>query len=152
MKIRKIIYDDRARQIIDFDGMQYKDCCGTDCDFMFELDGEMFIFGEFKYNGKEMDEGQRLFFEHVADALTEAGKDALVVILDHYVQNPIDHVDASKGVVREWYSNGSWYGKGEFYSDPGTGLCFREFVDCYLRRVAKENPRVRGKIKWLTCT
>jgi hypothetical protein len=105
-----IHFRDRARQINNFSKLRY--CRGitpTDIDGAFEFDGKMFIFFELKYREKDIDTGQRLFFERICNALNRSGRHCLCIHARHEIGDFTKDVNADKCTVVKYYAqSGRW--------------------------------------------
>lgn len=103
----QIIDKKRKRQIIDFSQIRYKNITPTDIDWpeiegAFEVKGNVFLFIDMKYKFKDLEFGQRLFFERLAECLT---KPAIIVIARHNIENTEDIVPAHECPVIEYLCN-----------------------------------------------
>ena len=98
----------RALQVNDFSNLRFENgITPTDLDGAVEWGNELFIFFELKHEGKELDYGQRLFFERMTDTLAQAGKVTSTMIADHYTA-PHEDIDAAAAIVREYRGKGEW--------------------------------------------
>ena len=105
----KIQYRERARQIIDFSGLRYKNITPTDIDGLNEYHNKGFVFYEYKLGNAEMPFGQRTALERLVDAVNAGGKEAVVFLCSHNVANPQEDVDAAEAKVVETYYRGRWH-------------------------------------------
>jgi hypothetical protein len=131
-----IKFRDRARQINNFSNMRY--CRGitpTDIDGAFEFDGEMFIFFELKYKEKDIDTGQRLFFERLCNAIQQAGKHCLCIHGKHNIYDFNKDVEADSCVVVKYYAD------SKTWIEPQTMVTIQELVNLYIHRY--------GKLEWI---
>lgn len=99
---------ERAKQLIDFSGLNI---LGTpiypsDFDFVLELWDVGYMFGEFKYNGKIVETGQKLYLTRIVKATEKANKFTVSFIADHYVSNPKEMIPAAECIVREYLFTG----------------------------------------------
>lgn len=99
----------RAKQLIDFGGLQFEQITPTDIDGLIEFRNIAYIIYEFKYADAEMPFGQRLAIERMVDAFQCAGKKAVAFLCKHYVQNPDEDVIAKDAIVEAVYMNHTWY-------------------------------------------
>ena len=124
----KIQNRDRARQIIDFSGLRYNNITPTDMDGAIEYHDKCFVFYEFKLREAEMPKGQKLAFERLADACQFAGKQSVVFLCKHNVDNPDADIDAASAKVAETYYCHQWH------KEDGTKTV-KERSDDFLRMV-----------------
>lgn len=109
----KIQYRERARQIIDFSGLQYDKITPTDIDGLIEYKGKAYVFVEMKYSKAPIPYGQRLALERLVQDLTKSGKLATVFLCEHYVSDCEQDIDAKKTIVRSCYFNNKWRTDGK---------------------------------------
>ena len=102
-------YIDRAKQVISYSGMTFGRISPTDIDAMIEYRGKAFVFFEVKHENAAVPQGQLLALTRMADALTEAGKQAIVIVCEHHVQDTSKPVLLKYANVRQYYYNGRWY-------------------------------------------
>ena len=119
---------ERARQLIDFDGMNYGKILPTDIDGLIEYHGIAVIFYEFKYGNTDMPYGQRLAIERIVDAIAASGKHAVVFLCKHLVADPNEDVQAKDAIVTQTYYDGGWYDCHDTVKNKTT-----KFLD-YIRR------------------
>lgn len=93
----------KARQLIEFTGLQYGKCTPTDIDGLIEKDNEVFIFFEIKYKDAELPNGQAIAFKHIIDNLDELGKKAVLFIGRHNVDDIDKSIVAGETEVSEVY-------------------------------------------------
>lgn len=104
----KFQYEERARQLIEFDGIQYRDCTPTDVDLFLEKNNKAFIFSEIKYKDSLIPRGQMTAYARLVDSLTHDGKDAVLFIGQHEVNDPNKNIVAAETIVTEIYFRGKW--------------------------------------------
>ena len=63
---------------------------------------------EFKRRNAFMPTGQKILLESLANAIQKAGGYSLVAVVRHSVDNPKIDVDGGKGIVTEYFYDGSW--------------------------------------------
>lgn len=103
----------RARQLIDFSGLKFGNIYPTDIDGLIEYKNKAIALFELKHGDTEMPEGQRLALRRMIDDSRAAGKQAVLFVCEHYVDDYREDVDASQAIVRKFYYNGEWYdGRG----------------------------------------
>lgn len=93
-----------------FDGIGKGQLYPTDIDGVLEFHGRQFIFIEFKYKDAPMAKGQRLAYEHIADAIRAGGQSAIVILASHRSTN--GNIQAAEATVKAVYYNGKWYRRG----------------------------------------
>ena len=111
----KIMYEDRARQLINFSGININtitptdiDGLLTDFDGMIEYHNKFYIWLEIKLKGTELHKGQMLALERLCDDLQRSGKQTLVIVSDHEEYDVLKQIDAANTVVRQYRSNYKW--------------------------------------------
>lgn len=102
-------YRARAKQLIDFSGLQYGKLMPTDIDGVFEYDDKAVILMEYKYDNAEMSIGQKIAFIRICDDIQKSGKHSTLLFCRHYVENADDDIDAAKATVSDLYYAGKWY-------------------------------------------
>ncbi len=102
----------RARQLIDFDGLQYENKQATDIDAVQEYEGIAYVLMEFKYKDAEVEHGQMRTLVTMCDDWVTAKKHVLFLIARHQVNDPEQPVIAAGCIVdryrldREWFEDG----------------------------------------------
>lgn len=121
--------ENRARQLIRFEGIRYGKITPTDIDALIEYHNQAYIFIEVKHLYKQLDLGQRLALQRMVDDATKAGKIATAFVLEHDITNPVEDVYLSKCKIRTHYFQGRWHdhNKGKFPKEVFDK--FIEFVD-----------------------
>ena len=104
---------ERAKQIIDFTGLQWDTITPTDIDGLIEYKNKAMVFIEFKYNDAQMPKGQELALQWLADDSQKVGKEATVLECIHFVGDCNDDVIAADAIVRRIYYKGKWYDDGK---------------------------------------
>ena len=100
---------ERSRQIIDFSSIRYDNITPTDSDGEIEYHDKAWVFIEIKYRDTGLPYGQRLAFERKVNDLCKANKQVICIVAEHYVDNPLEDIDAQKCIVREIYYNNKWH-------------------------------------------
>lgn len=109
----KIQYRKRAKQIIDFSGLKYRDnITPTDIDGCIEYKKKAYVFYEFKLANQEMPKGQRIALVEMVDDLQKAGKQTVLFLCSHNVTDPQKDIIAAETKVMKTYFNGEWKDKG----------------------------------------
>ena len=106
-------HKDRARQIIAFSGIKYGNITPTDIDGFFEKEDKVFVFFELKHGDAKVPAGQKLALTRLVDALTKAGKKAVLFVASHNTADPYDDVIAKDAIVTAVYFNGMWHSGGD---------------------------------------
>lgn len=103
-----------AGQPIDFSGLRetYTRRLGTDVDFFAEYDNRVFIFGELKFRGAALPDGQAAALMRLVHALNRAGKVAVLLHLAHWTPAPHPVDAASAQVLAAFF-------RGQGQSAPG---------------------------------
>ena len=104
-----IQHNERARQIVAFDGLKYGNITPTDIDGFIEKSNEAFIFFELKYKDAELPAGQKTALIRLVDNLQAAGKKSVLFVGRHEVGNPDVKVIAGNTLVTDFYFNGCWH-------------------------------------------
>lgn len=102
----KILYGDRFKQPLIFEGMQIGKLYPTDIDAAFEYHNRLFVFFEVKMYGKEVPYGQRVALCRLCNALAETDKDAFWLLCYHDIADTSQAVDLSKTRVARIYYQG----------------------------------------------
>ena len=107
----EIKHPSRAKQLIDFSGLQYTSphngstITPTDIDGCIEWNDECFIFFEIKLKGKDVPYGQLLALQRLIDAIS---KPAILLIATHETENCNEVIDAATCIVSRFYRDGKW--------------------------------------------
>ena len=118
----------RAKQLIDFTGLKFGNIYPTDIDGVIEYKNKAIALFELKHGDAELPEGQRLALRRMIDDSRAAGKEAVLFICEHYVDDCNKDIDASETIVRKFYYNGEWY-DGQGYSLKKKLNSFIKYVD-----------------------
>lgn len=70
-------------QIMDYSNLRMGKKCPTDLDAFMEIRDKHFIFVECKYGTATLQGGQLYAFEHLTDALQDAGKNSVFILVSH---------------------------------------------------------------------
>lgn len=122
------IYDpQKAKQLIDFEGLQVDGYIyPTDIDGIIEYKDSEYIIFEVKYGDSELPFGQRLALQRMVDDFTKIGKQAVVFVCEHHVDDVNESVIVSQCKVREIY-----YGGKKGWRCPNVELTVRDAVDMF---------------------
>lgn len=104
-----IDFADRFKQPILFEGLTIGKMYPTDIDAMTEYHNRLFIFMEVKYENTALGYGQQTALERLADAIQSTGKDALVLVCRHTVEDRTKPVMLRDTLVTSAYFKGAWY-------------------------------------------
>ncbi len=118
---------ERARQIIDFNGIRYNNITPTDIDGFFEYKNKAFVFFEYKLRDADVPRGQELALMRVVDGLSAAGKNAVLFLCRHSEDNPHKDIRAAEALVEKIYWCGKWH--------TGTNKTVKAQTDRFLRWV-----------------
>ena len=120
----------RAKQLIDFGDLRIGNMYPTDIDGCVEYRNKALALFEMKHGDAELPDGQRLALTRMIDDSKTAGKEAVLFVCEHYIDDPKDDVNAADAVVRKFYYNGEWY--------DGRGVTLKEKLNSFIRFVDKE--------------
>ena len=99
---------DRAKQLIDFRGLQFGKCSPTDIDMSMDWQGKTFVFVEIKGSGKPITLGQKFHLEGLCNGLTRGGRTAWGIVAHHSITATCDDVVAHECIVDRVYDGNSW--------------------------------------------
>ena len=99
---------ERAKQLVDFSGLNIEGTSiyPSDLDFILELWNVGYMFGEFKYKGKEVERGQDLYLTRIVRATEKANKFTISFVADHYISDTHEMIPAAECVVRKYMFTG----------------------------------------------
>lgn len=97
----------RARQLRDFTGLKFGMITPTDIDGFVEFRDKLFVWIEAKLAGTELPQGQRKALERQCDAVSETGRTAVVLVVDHDTR-PEEDIDFASCPVREYRLKNRW--------------------------------------------
>lgn len=117
----------RAKQLIDFSNLKFGNIYPTDIDGLVEYKNKAIALFELKHGDTEMPEGQRLALRRMIDDSRAAGKQAVLFVCEHHVDDCNVDVDASQAIVRKFYYNGEWY--------EGHGATLKEKLSSFIKYV-----------------
>jgi hypothetical protein len=120
----------RAKQLIDFDGLSIRNIVPTDIDAVIEYRDLAYVWIEVKYMGKDVPFGQRLCITRFIKDAAKVGKLAIGIIAEHSVHDAKVTVMLSDCNVREvfWGSEQRWRPP----NSPGT---VKQLVDSFIGMV-----------------
>lgn len=109
-----IQYPELKRILTNFSKLRYGYITPTDIDAFIEMHDELYIFYEFKYSKTEIDEnimpnGQKKALMRLADALQSAGKESVVILCRHEVENTDEQIQCGDCSVDRFYYKGTWF-------------------------------------------
>ena len=78
-----IKYPKRAKQVIDFEGIENGKIHPSDIDAVLEFDSKYLLLFELKKVGAKVPRGQRIMLERIIDAWEDTGKIGSVVYCEH---------------------------------------------------------------------
>ena len=82
-----IKHPNRAKQLIDFTGVQSGNIYPSDIDAVLEFDSKYLLLFELKKVGVQVPLGQRMMLERIIDAWEDSGKIGSVVYCEHDTQS-----------------------------------------------------------------
>ena len=98
------LYRERAKQLIDFSSLSWGKVHPSDIDAVLEFGGKKLVLIELKTKGREVDKGQQLLLERLADNWkTAKGNEALVIYAEHEQYDTDEDVDLGKAQVKSVY-------------------------------------------------
>src|SRR5262245_47389449 len=97
----------RARQVIDFVGLDFGTVSPTDIDCFIDFNNRDFVFIEAKYGDAPLKDGQRLALERLCKASRLAGRRAIAMIARHNVPAHLP-VRLAEVPVFEYCLRGEW--------------------------------------------
>lgn len=100
---------DLALQRLDFTGLQNGAIHPSDIDGVIELNNDILVLLEIKRYGYEIQTGQKLVLQRIADRW---GERAVVIFATHISDNPMVPIPAEICTVEAVYHNGKWNKKG----------------------------------------
>ena len=121
----KIQYHKRAKQILDYSNLKYRNITPSDIDGFFEYANKTFVFYEYKLNDAPIAKGQELAFTRVVDGLTDGGRNAIFFVCRHNEINPEKDINAANAIVDKFYWNNKWYN--------GNGDTVKKFTDRFMK-------------------
>jgi hypothetical protein len=123
-------YTDRARQLVSFcDIVLPNGITPTDSDGEIEYRNKAWIFFELKHRDKELPYGQKLAFERKCDDIRQCGKEVILFVAEHYVDDVMTNVNAATCKVRDIYYRGGWA--------KGDGSDLKTYIDRFIGYIDK---------------
>ena len=104
-----IDHADRFKQPLLFEGLTIGKMYPTDIDAMTEYHDRLFIFMEVKYEDTPISYGQITALERTANALQETGRDAIVFICRHSIEDKTKPIMLKDTITTKAYFKGHWY-------------------------------------------
>lgn len=120
----------RASQLIDYTNLQKGNMHPTDIDGVIEYKNKCYVFLEYKHGNAPFPLGQELAYCRMANDV--APKPALVIVAEHYVDNPNEVVDGGNAIVRQCY-----YNKAHKWITPNQNMTVKELVEKFIGQVTK---------------
>jgi hypothetical protein len=103
-----IQYPARKQQINDFSKLLVGKITPTDIDGLIEYKNKAYIFLEVKYKNVKLPDGQKLALERLCDDLFKVQKLAVLLVVEHNVDDTKESVNVGECFVRECYFNKKW--------------------------------------------
>jgi len=118
----------RARQIIDFRGLEYGTIKPTDIDALIEYHNQAYIFIETKLGDTKLPDGQRIALERLTRDLSRQGKPTIAIIAEHHTENPDKEIILAETRARSYRrNNNQWH---------SCTLTIKQLVDTFLEQAA----------------
>ena len=130
----------RAKQLIRFDGMVFdRNKSFTDTDAIMDYRGIAWLMFEVKTGDAKLTTGQRILAEHFVEMARDAGRYAVVAVVEHHVDDCSQPVYLADCDVRELYdSRGMEWRRPK---EPMKAKLFASRFVWYVRRMRRnENP------------
>ena len=107
MTENKIHTPERIKQIVSFEGLDFKGSHPTDIDGLLEFNGKLFIFFEIKLKGTDLPKGQRIAYENIAIMLSQIAN-CVVIVSEHSCYDTKETIIAANTIVKEYWHQGGW--------------------------------------------
>ena len=117
----------RASQVLDYAGMLEAPLSPTDIDGLIEWHNRAYIIIEVKHGHAQMRKGQRLALERMVKDFNKAGKSAVAIVVEHYVDDTQKSVFVASKIVREVY-----FDVERQWRSPHGKVTARDFVQGYI--------------------
>ena len=127
-------YPNRAKQVVEFDGLKFGTRTPTDIDGLLEIGDNAYALFELKLRGVALPKGQELALKRIINALMDAGKQAALFIAVHDETDPERPIRAADAEVRQVY-----YGR-KAYRGNGT---LKGMLDRFIEYAGIHNPVVQ---------
>lgn len=129
----------RAKQLTRFDGMVFEGNKGfTDIDSVMDYKGVAWLTFEVKTGNARLTTGQRILSEHFVKMARDAGRYAVVAVVEHHVEDCSKPVYLARCDVRELYDT-----IGMAWRPPKEPMSAWEFARrfvAYARRLGRKRP------------
>ena len=102
----KIRHREYSTQVNDFSGLLFGKITPTDIDLFVEFGDKLYIFGEVKYQGADMPQGQALALARLCDICHNSGRTSALLIISH---NSGGDVDVSSAIVTKYRFQKEWH-------------------------------------------
>ena len=133
--------EDRARQLIRFDNMVFdRNKSFTDADAIMDYKGIAWLMFEVKTRDAKLTDGQRILSENFVRMARDAGRYAVVAVVEHQVDDCSQPVYLAECDVREIYDTNDMQWRPPRSPMKAEVLASR-FVWYVRRLVRKQNPR-----------
>lgn len=104
----EVLYTDRFKQPLLFEGMAFNKIYPTDIDAITEYHNRLFIIMEVKGDSVPISYGQITALTRMIDALEETHKDAFLFICRHQVNDPSEPIYLKDTIVTDFYYKKEW--------------------------------------------
>lgn len=136
-----IKYPKRAKQIIDYIGLEYGNIHPTDIDAVLEFDDLYLFLFEIKLEGTEFNKGQKILLERIVDnwdrnygnnlEWTKSKRKAYAIYCSHNIENTDKNIILANCIIDDIYGEGN-------YDDDGRPLIGKTVKD-YMEIKAKQH-------------
>ena len=92
----------RAKQLLDFSGLEWADTSPTDIDCCIEYKDRVWVLIEVKHNDTFFPKGQRLLMERFIKMCRMSGKHGIAMAVSHHVHDWRENVQVANCEVREY--------------------------------------------------
>jgi len=111
------------QKVSDFSGLKWGKVYPTDIDAFMDINDDLFVFVETKYDGARVPYGQKLALERLTDATNiPPSRMSVCLIASH---NDEGDIDMGAATVTEYRFNGSW-------REPSRKTTVRQAVEIFL--------------------
>ena len=121
----KIHYRGRAKQLRDFSGLRFGNITPTDIDGIIEYKNKAYIIIEGKKGEAPFLGGQKLALDRLSDDVRTAGKQTLLILYHHNVDDCTKDVNVAEQSVSSYKLNGKW-------NQPQFGQTVRQLCDQFI--------------------
>lgn len=122
---------DRAKQLVNFKGLNIGKITPTDIDGVIEYKNKAYVFVEVKYKDKELPFGQRLALERLIKD-TSINKQSIAIVCEHSVDDAEQQIEMANCKVRELYlsSENKW-------RPPTNDITVKQMIDLFIEVIVE---------------